>query len=230
MARPDRVQRPTPARTKPNRSWATAVSAAPPGAPIGPEVQNANRVVEEYLRAGEASARQFQNMLGGGARNGTPDIAQGMVRAASDMMSFWVELMTRSVGGMTPGDPTRSTNPQHDAPRSDGSRERVRVSVAVDSRRPATVSVDVRPDARSATLRLERLHRRGTGRGVLLSGAAIETSSGDEPITIRLRVAPEQPAGVYHGVIVDEETSRPVGTITVELQASCPSAGAKSAK
>jgi len=215
VAKQDRVRRPTLERTKPIRNWSTVMSPGPAGAPARPEVQNANRVVEEYLRAGEASARLFQNAVGGTPGNGNPDIAQSMVRAASDMMSFWVELMTRSVGGMATAERTTSAAPQA-ATGSEAGRDR-RLSVAVDSRRPVTVSLDLRPDARGATLRLERLHRRGPGKAAPLAGAEIETSPRDELVTVRLHVASDQPPGVYFGVIVDEESSRPVGNISVEL-------------
>jgi hypothetical protein len=197
-----------------------------PGASAGPEVQNANRVVEEYLRAGEANARLFQNALGGGAKNGTPDIAQAMVRAASDMMTFWVELMTRSAGAMSVPQPATQTSSRGGTSRSE-SGERLRISVAIDSRRPAKVSVDLRPDARRGALRLERLHRRGSGKLSILAGASIDVASGDDPVVVRLQVPDDQPHGLYYGVIVDEESSLPVGTLTVELEAPRRSAGTR---
>jgi len=215
VAHQERVRRPPLRRTKPIRNWSTVISPAPAGAPAGQEVHNANRVVEEYLRAGEASARLFQNAVGGAPGTGNPDITQAMVRAASDMMSFWVELMTRSVGGMATAERATHATPRS-APGSDTGRDR-RLSVAVDSRRPVTVGVDLRPDASAATLRLERLNRRGPGKAPPLAGAQIETSPGDEVVTIRLRVPPTQPPGVYYGVIVDEDSSRPVGNIHVEV-------------
>lgn len=227
MTRPTRVRRPSLERTKPVRNWTTAILPDLPRASAGPDVQNANRVVEEYLRAGEANARLFQNALGGGAKNGNPDIAQAMVRAASDMMSFWVELMTRSVGGMSVPRATTQTNPQGGAsPPQPG--EPLRISVAVDSRRPARVSIDLRSDAKRGNLRLERLHRRGSGRKSILAGAAVEVSPGEKPVVVRLRVADDQSPGVYYGVIVDDETSLPVGTLTVELERGRPAAGRRS--
>ena len=228
MTRSTRVRRPSLERTKPIRNWTTTViSPDPPRASAGPEVQNANRVVEEYLRAGEANARLFQNALGGGATNGGPDITQAMVRAASDMMSFWMELMTRSVGAMSATAAAPPANAQAGASRSEPSA-RLCVSVAVDSRQPAKVSIDLRPDAKGATLRLERLHRRGSGRKAILDGAAIEAAPGDDVVIVRLHVAADQPPGVYYGVIVNDESSLPVGTLTIELEGGRAAARAKS--
>src|SRR5438552_3371838 len=41
-------------------------------------------------------------------------------------------------------------------------------------------------------------------------------ADGDQ-VTVRVRVPPDVPAAVYNGLIVDEETSRPAGTVSVRI-------------
>ena len=220
----ERFRRPPLDRTAPIRNWTTAVSPGPSASPIGPDVQNANRVIEDYLRAGEASARLFQGALGGSRNGAGPDLAQAMMRAASDMMSYWMQLMTRSAGNAVPTDGGAQAGPPSPpaAQEVKGAGAR-RVSVEVDSIRPAIVTVDLRPQAGTAGLTLERLHRQGAG-AQPLTGARIESSPDGATVIIRLTVKPAQPAGIYHGVIVDEASSLPVGTISIEVK---PGRGSK---
>ena len=214
----ERLQRPALDRTAPIRNWASAMSSGASSTPIEPSLQNANRVVEDYLRAGEASARLFPGVSGAGRPNGAPqDIAQAMMRAASDMMSFWVELLARSTADAAPAAAAGAKPGTHDVGDAEGANTPPRISVAVDSSRPATVTVDLRPEARRATLGLERLHPHGR-KAAPLRGISIERAE-DESVVIRLRITSDQPAGVYSGVIIDHATSLPVGTVAVTLQA-----------
>src|SRR5438128_27418 len=41
-------------------------------------------------------------------------------------------------------------------------------------------------------------------------------ADGDQ-VTVRVRAPPDVPAAVYNGLIVDEETSRPAGTVSVRI-------------
>ena len=93
-----RARRPALERTQANPQLADGRRvrrARPTGGQVGQDVQNANRVIEEYLRAGEASARLFQGAFG--TRSGRRPISRTSpqrmgARAASDSMSFWLEL------------------------------------------------------------------------------------------------------------------------------------------
>ena len=207
--------RPGLERTKPIRSWTTAVSVGsePRGDRVGDNVRTANHVLEEYLSAGRATAQRF----GGSGRpsgNG-PDISQGMMRAVSDSVTMWLEFMARTMGAATspstpPPSPLAETAPA--PPQKPG----LRLAVEVDSIRPTTVSVDVRPDVRGSDLYVDRLHARArTGRP--LTGIEIDAVDGEIP-RIRLRVDPKIPAGVYDGVIVNKVSSLPAGTISVVIQ------------
>jgi hypothetical protein len=50
-----------------------------------------------------------------------------------------------------------------------------------------------------------------------LSDVAVAGGKGDEPVVVRIRVPAGQPAGVYNGLLIDEETNRPAGTLSVRI-------------
>src|SRR5207244_12403041 len=93
--------------------------------------------------------------------------------------------------------------------------EPLRVSVAVSARRAVAVALDLRPEAAGATLVVHAL-RDATGTLPRLSGVVLET--GERP-RLRLSVPDDQPAGAYHGVVVDPRSGVAVGTVTVRIPA-----------
>jgi hypothetical protein len=217
-----RLRRPVLKRTKPIRSWATVVSPEPLiQSQIGPDLQNANRALEEQMRAGAVTARLFQAALGLNTGSGdSQDVTQRMVRAWSDLMSFWLEFVTRSTGGMAQAtERATATYPQPAEPSKEpSSPEPLRVTVEIDCVRPAKVTVDLPLRARGSKLYVDRLHARGSN-APAITNTEIAISPDEHLVVIRLHIDPDQPAGVYNGVIVEEETSLPVGTISVEVQA-----------
>jgi hypothetical protein len=186
-------------------------------------------VVEEYLRAGEDSARLFQRAVAGATGNGDSDLVSRMVRAGSDMMTFWLELMARSAGSVArpSGSGAATVSPASVTPpdREPWTGDAARVSIEVASHRPAVVSLDLRGlDARSR-LHADRLHARDTG-GPPLTGVEFELLPDDGRVVVRVRIDPGQPVGHYDGVIVDDVSSLPCGTISVEVRAAqAPSTG-----
>jgi hypothetical protein len=217
----ERVRRPALDRTTPIRNWATTISTGVPfDGTIGPNVQNANRVVEEYLRAGEASARLFREALGATSANGgSQDIAQRMLRSATDLMSFWIQFMAQWSGGMPPMPPSAGAaatpSPQPAPAVREPAVDRTRVAIEVDSTQPVTVTLDLQPPARGSRLCVDRLHPRRAD-APALRGAEIDTSKPDL-IVIRLRIEPTQPNDVYNGVILDEASGVPAGTLSVDV-------------
>jgi hypothetical protein len=194
---------------------------------IGPNVQNANRVVEDYLRAGEATARVFRNALGGTSGNGgAQDVAQRMLRSATDLMGFWTQFMAQWSGSM----PSMASPPvpgQHPQPapldREQPHIERARVAIELDSNQPVTVILDLPQQARGSRLCVDRLHPRRSD-APPLRDVEIDTASAPQLIVIRLRVAAGQPSDIYNGVILDEGSGLPAGTLSVEVNpAGAPS-------
>jgi hypothetical protein len=227
-----RHERPTLERTKPIRNWGTVINpGAPADAQLGPDLQNANRVLQDQMRSGEATARLFQAALG--VRPGTADgsdLTRQMIRAWSDLMAFSFEFMARASGGPTPA-PARAAernaeraDPAHAAAAGHG----LRVAVEIESMLPARVTVDIRRRPSDSTLYVDRLQPHRTSAPPIF-GTEITVAEQENLATVRLRIAPDQPAGVYNGVIVEESTSEPVGTISVVVlpsrQTTSPDAG-----
>ena len=48
----------------------------------------------------------------------------------------------------------------------------------------------------------------------------LEAASANEPARLRIGVRDDQPGGVYTGLLIDERTSRPVGTLSVRIVAA----------
>lgn len=214
MAGAQRVKRPTLERTKPVRNWSAVVAVAPSRSSVEPGVEGATRVVEEYLRTGDTLPRPFTGSAS--SPGNAQDLGQAMVRAASDMMTFWVELMARSAGGPLQG----ASSPQARAPREDAAAPvagPVRVRVEVDSARPTQVHVELHASPERGALRVERLQAR-SGSAPPLPAEAVRASFDSGVLMVRLRIAPVCPAGFYQGVVVDEATTAPLGTISVEIR------------
>ena len=50
-----------------------------------------------------------------------------------------------------------------------------------------------------------------------LNDVTLAGGVGEEPLTIRVRVPPDTPPGVYNGLVVEETTSRPAGTLSLRI-------------
>ena len=88
--------------------------------------------------------------------------------------------------------------------------------ISLTSLRPAELSLDLRPDAATRRLLVHAL--RAVDPDIpRVSDVVFEAAVNGDPPTLRLRVPADQPAGVYNAVIVDAETSRPAGTISLRI-------------
>jgi hypothetical protein len=50
-----------------------------------------------------------------------------------------------------------------------------------------------------------------------LTDVILETPGEDDVAMLRIRVPEGHPPGVYNGMFIDDETSRPVGTLSVRI-------------
>ena len=236
MSNDERSKRPKLERTQPIRSWSglfggpTATqpraAGAPPGATslndvVARSVDLGYRVVEEYIRQGQKAAARF----GGGsltpetAATDVQDAAARMAQQASDFMTMWAEFMgVAAWGGM--GRPAAPQPPPESAPerRVDtppNAVDRGSMRLEILSRRPTEVQLDLRTQA-TGTLVVQSL-RAVDPEKPKLADVVLRPATHDEPATVRVRVPDDQPSGVYRGLIVEEETSRLVGTLTVRI-------------
>ena len=201
--------------------------------PIVRGIVSGGRVVDEWIRQAHQTAR----LLGGGTAStaGWADASGRILKATSDIMATWWSILGMPqpngpgfVGSppgsgqqsawqaRTPPEAVRADEPRSSSP-SSGERSQYtgpRVRLEVATRRPVEVRVD--------------LHRRGVASFRVLD---LRPESDDVPrirgielepwdvegLRLRLTVPDEQPAGVYHGVVLDAAADCAVGTVTLRI-------------
>ena len=244
MSTDERSKRPKLERTQPIRSWSGLFGGAPPagtrdgagpasGASLNDVVARSvdlgYRVVEEYIRQGQKAAARLSGGSYGAeaAATDVQDAAARMAQQASDFTTMWAEFMgVAAWGGMGRGgafgggpvvtDPApeparerRSDPPAETAP------DRGSMRLEILSRRATEVQLDLRTQA-TGTLVVQGL-RAVDPEKPKLADVVLRPATRDDPATVRVRVPDDQPSGVYRGLIVEEETSRLVGSLTVRI-------------
>lgn len=222
----------TAARTEANTASgdapANAAGSAERGSPFGDVIARSvdlgYRVVDEYVRQGQKAA---ERLSGRGAAPETiatdmQDAALRMTQYASDFVGLWFEVLglttpgaegrawsAPSAAGSAAPEPSR---PASTAPAGDATR----VHIDVASVHPVEVALDLRPAAAHCPLAAQPLRAVGPELPPLTEVSFTRVSA-DEPVRLRLRVPAEQPPGVYNGLVTDERTNRPVGTVSVRV-------------
>jgi hypothetical protein len=188
------------------------------------------RVIDEYIRQGQKAAQRFTD------RSYAPDtitgdaqeLASRMAQYASDFTALWIEFMQVTMGNagrwpMPPFDgfgvasqPKGQAAPAAPAPAAAGAADVPRVKIAVASPSPTEVLVDLRPDATARRFVVHSLRAVGPDKPPI-SGVVLESTGGEEPLTLRIRVPAGQPAGTYSGLIVDADTSRLLGSVSLSI-------------
>jgi len=214
----------------PPRDDATAEQgAATFGDVVGRSVDLGYRVVEDYIRQGQKTAeRMASRNYGQEALTGDlQELGMRVVRYASEFMAVWFDFMERAAaGGVLPSLRTSDAPPPPadpgagpDVARSAGTAGGdggARVSVEVASPWPTEVAIDLRPGVADRRLVLHAL-RALEPEKPRLEGVSFQPGSGAAPPVLRIQVPAEQPAGVYYGLLVDEQTAAPAGTLSVRI-------------
>jgi hypothetical protein len=234
----ERVKRPPLSRAKPVRSWSTLLGASEstarpstdPGDFISRSVELGYQVVDDYIRQGRKVAERLgERSLGPAAL--TPNVQELgtlMMQYASDFMGVWMQFMEIAMRGSAPP-PAASAQPA--APQAEGGGDReaardgassdvrgpegTRVRIEVASLWPTEVWLDLRPEAARASVVAHAL--RAADPDVPRLDDVSFTNGSDDPPLFRVRIPPSQPPGVYNGLLVDQRTSRPVGTVSVRV-------------
>jgi len=239
----ERITRPMPERTGPIRGWSALLGAAasrngdagtPGGATLGGVVSRSvevgYRVVDEYLRHGQRVAERLgdRSLTPGTMVQDFQELTARMARYASDLMDVWFQLIELAAGRAAParpsGDrgapadpPAGSPEPPAAAPAErDAHDGGARVCVEVASLQPAEVTLDLRPGSAGLSLVVHSL-RAAEPDKPRLTEIALEPASEEGVRRLRIRIPPEQPPGVYNGLIIDGRTSRPAGTLSVRV-------------
>jgi hypothetical protein len=162
-----------------------------------------------------------------------------MMRYATDLAMMWMDFL--GMGGMAGYGPRPPSGPAPGAvdvgpfsaggephahpepPRAHQGREapepeQTIISVEIASSRRTEVSVDLRP--RSAGLPLKVHDLRSTEPDhPRLGGVGIQGLAAEDRVIVRIEVPDELPPGVYSGLILDELSSLPRGTLSVRVSA-----------
>jgi hypothetical protein len=213
-----------------------------PGDVISRSVELGYRVVDEYITQGRRAAerlgvRPFAPLasMAPMALGGDPqELGARMMRYASDFVGVWMQLMesatnagalrpvppaaappvaataTATATQAAPAAPTAANRAS--APPSDGTRVRVEIA----SLWPTEVVLDLRPEAARVAVIAHAL-RALDPELPRIDGVSFANGPDEDPPLLRVRIPPSQPPGVYNGLLVDRETSRPVGTVSVRL-------------
>ena len=192
------------------------------------------RVVDEYIRRGQQAAQRINDRSYGSdaITNDLQEISVRMAQYASDFTAIWFEMLQAAAGsaarqqtnlgfGISPTPPHHTTagaaGSPTTAPTDQAERaEHMRVKIEVVSSRATEVSLDLRPHAAARPVIVHAL-RAVDAEKPRLTDVTLSAGSADEPACVRIRVPDDQPAGIYNGLIIDEETSRPVGTLSVRV-------------
>ncbi len=247
MSSRDRPKRPELDRSQPIRNWSTLFgppTAPKPGSPVGNDavssgVETGYRVIDEYVRQGQEFAQKVWAPLGsvGGLGADPQKLTERMFQSASDLASGWLQFMQTAmptapfatatsaatpprpegpVGGFDIG----SSQPagggvKQDAATGESASSPV-VSVEIDSKKRAELFVDLKPGA--AQLKLAAHDLRATDSTLpRIGGIVCETHPSENRVAVRVKIPPKQPAGTYSGLVVDDATNLPRGTLSVRV-------------
>jgi hypothetical protein len=189
---------------------------------VSRSVELGYRVVDEYIRQGQKAAERFGSRTLGAdtVPSDVQDFGVRMMQYTSDVFGLWFEMMTAMMaplGASPPRPAPAGANGNGHAPHPPAVAARARVRVEIASTRPAEVAVDLRPEAAGRRLVVQALRAVDPGLPRL---ADVVIAADDGGVTLRIRVPPDVPAGTYNGLVIDEDTSAPVGTVSVRVAAA----------
>jgi hypothetical protein len=201
------------------------------------------RVIDEYLRQGQEAARAAWMGglpgLGGVGGRGEAELAamaSQMLRYSTELASFWTSMFNSisrpspvgdiprppmpggfDFGGPMPSPKPTSPEPAPKAapPKAPESATAPQLTLAIDSKLPVEVSARLDPHGPLGKLRVHDL-RAASEKLPRLRGVRAELRDGG--LWIALKVGSKHPAGVYSGVIVDDATNLPAGTLSVRVK------------
>jgi hypothetical protein len=217
--------------------------ATDPSDPISRGVGAGYRVIEEYMRQGQNAARVMWAPFGPAAGNSpsADEVQQRMgmmFRQATDLARMWLDVVGTGflappfsrAPGASPGSvsvgpfptnqpsagappPGRPDPPQPPPPQGS---DQTALTIEMESTRRTDVSIHLRPQSSGLPLRMQDL-RAPDPQAPRLTEVTIEGFPEEDRVVFRIRVPDDQPPGVYSGIILDERTSLPRGTLSVRI-------------
>ncbi|MCY1080242.1 hypothetical protein [Archangium lansingense] len=199
-------------------------------------------MIEEYLRQGQNVARAvgIPSLGGAPADDGLQNRMGAMLRSFTDFASLWMDLMGKmSAGGAAasaPGaappvgtagpfaagvrpeapEPPKAVAPEPQVAPAPQVVAPLVLTLDIESPRRVEVSIELRPRSSGLPLVVHDLRAPEPDKP-RITGVRLEGVPEEERMVLCLRVAEEHPPGVYSGLILDERTSLPRGTLTVRI-------------
>jgi hypothetical protein len=235
-----------PPGSRPGPAKGRANGAPPsPADSVSEGVSSGYRVIQDYMRQGQSFAKAVwpATAWGGPSAADPQKMVERMFQYASDLATAWLEYTQTTMGmtGQMPfGRPPAGPRGAPPAPKVDGfdvdphpeqarpstaqaaSRESGEspagiptISVDIASRTRAEVTVELKPGPVGALSALDLRDRHA--KFPRISGVAIEADAAGQRVVVRLKVVDDQPPGVYSGLIVDDVTNLPRGTLAVRI-------------
>ena len=182
-------------------------------------VKLAYQVIEKHLTNGQRSAEQLNSKLYGTrpTTDGLQELVDQFLRYQAEMLPLWTELLSRLaspelIGAIYP------TKVESGAPRRNGSSNAgTNVRIELLSTQPVEVSLDLPPNSDSRQLLVLGLRAVDSDKPVLTDITLSPDKVDDGCRKLRVFVPANQPAGSYSGVIVDRDTGKLRGTLTVRV-------------
>jgi len=255
-----RRTRPEPERTAPDRAWKRsppkngsasreAHGAAPEGNGAAPEgngavppaakgaagtLNDAYRLVDEYLRQGQEMAENIWLPFGGKGAPAWPSPAapERFLRAMGDMTLAWVEAMQgfTNASAAPTEQPSGSAGPFQavsDPPSAAPSPTAAPASAAKPAPRPRELGVSVEAKGRvEVAAVLHELADAGAleaselrpAKGKAQPIREVSVSAEAERVLVRIVVPDTQPRGTYNGLLLDAKAQKPCGTLSVVVR------------
>ena len=226
MSSNDRITRPPLPRREPQRSWSDAAT----GDIVSRAVDLGYRVVDEYIRQGQRAAEQLGTRapIADAMGQDVQELAVRMAQYTSDAFTLWLQLFNATLGAnAVPGtNAAAGANGQRPAPPAvprgwesvATAPERGALRVRLDVTGPGGVeaTLDLAPEAHGRTLSVQALRAADPAKP-RLSDVRIVAAGGEEPATLVVHIPDDQPPDLYSGIVVDAETGRLAGTITIRV-------------
>lgn len=191
-----------PASERPrDSSWSDVVAEG---------VDLAYRVIEEEIRLGQRAAEEL-NKRSYTMGSDMVEAGERLVRYSADLWISWLEF-----AGSLARNAESLRNPEPEPTRSaDATAEATAVSIAITSPQPARVTLHLHPTAEGCSLAVRDLKAPDPGKPALTD--VLFTPRAGGMMDLQIRVPQGQPPDLYAGLVVDQRTGQPVGTLCVQL-------------
>jgi hypothetical protein len=212
-------------------------AGAAPG-PLADAVERGYRVIDDYMRQGQAFAQAFDptpwmSSAQPGAPPDVQQLAQRVLQYGWDFVGMWFELWTRTAGGWpaTPGTtpfapfaPGAESESRPATPTSGGQAAEAatpapktqRIAVSIISERPTSTMLELFPGP-SGPLKIHALRAESLDVPPIRD-VHVESPEADGVITVKVVVSPDATPGVYNAMIIDTETNLPRGTLSLTVR------------